>query len=88
MEGNYVNSLAFSPDGQVLATGGLGGSIVLWDVKTWQPLGEALHEHEGRITSLVFDPQGTVLASGYYEGYIVLWMLPHAHRLGIWSANR
>jgi WD40 repeat protein len=30
--GGNVNSAAFGPDGQTLASGGLGGKILLWDV--------------------------------------------------------
>lgn len=30
-----IQSLAFSPDGTILASGGYGGTIVLWDVKSF-----------------------------------------------------
>ena len=36
---NWVLCVAWSPDGQVLATGGMDGALWLWDPKTGNPLG-------------------------------------------------
>ena len=30
-----IQSLAFSPDGTILASGGYGGTILLWDMKPY-----------------------------------------------------
>ena len=32
-------TVAFSPDSKVLASGGLDGSVMLWDVATGKPIG-------------------------------------------------
>jgi eukaryotic-like serine/threonine-protein kinase len=57
-----VRTLAFSPDGKVLASGGLEGNIFLWDTKTWQPRGP-LKGHPGDITCFSFTADSTRLAS-------------------------
>ena len=36
---NWVLCVAWSPDGQILATGGMDGALWLWDPKRGNPLG-------------------------------------------------
>jgi WD40 repeat protein len=62
-----ISSLAFSPDGRILAAGGPSG-ILLWDAISW----ERLHTLDAHANSLVFSPDGRMLASGGYEN-LILW---------------
>ena len=68
-----VNCLAFSPGGEILATGHYDGIIRFWDVES----GELIREIStiGVIETLSFSPQGGVLASGssYQDFGIRLW---------------
>ncbi|MCI0684621.1 MAG: protein kinase [Gemmataceae bacterium] len=57
-----VRSLACSPDGQVLASGGLDRHIFLWDTKTWQTRGP-LEGHAHHVAELAFSPDSRRLAS-------------------------
>ena len=54
--------MAFSPDGQTLATT-FGKTITLWDADTGKPKG-ALQGHELPVACLFFSPDGKTLASG------------------------
>ena len=67
----YVRSVAFSPDGQRLATGGTG-STKIWDSATGKEL-LALKGHAGFVRSVAFSPDGQRLASGNEDGSIHLW---------------
>lgn len=65
-------SLAFSPDGKILASGQFGGTIRLWDVNSQQPL-PSPSAIGSSISSLAFSPEGKLLAYGSIDGKISLW---------------
>ena len=68
-----VRALAYSPDGQILASGGDDHTIRLWNVASGQEIGPPLTGHTGSMTSLAFSPDGTLLASGSADQTIRLW---------------
>ena len=57
-----VFSVAFSPDGSMLASEGMDGTISLWDVTSRQPLGDPLGKplrgHTDRVSNIAFSPDG------------------------------
>jgi hypothetical protein len=67
-----VNSIAFSPDGGVLASAGLDNTIRLWDVATGFQL-RLLVGHTEPIWSVAFAPDGRTLASGSSDRSVRLW---------------
>ena len=73
-----ARSLAFSPDGKLLAIGGDGpeqesSSLMIWDVVSQKPLGQPLVGHKNGVYKLAFSHDGTTLASGSYDGTAILW---------------
>src|SRR5262245_36433403 len=69
----HVHSIAFSPDGKTLASGGWDGKIILWDTATRQRFGTPLSDdHLGDVMGVFFSPDGKTLASATSLG-IVLW---------------
>ena len=71
---DFVNSVAFSPDGKTLASGGSDGTIKLWDVSTGL-IKHTFTGHTERVTSVAFSPNGTTLASGSADDTIRFWKL-------------
>jgi eukaryotic-like serine/threonine-protein kinase len=72
-----IAALAISPDGRVLATAGYTETTIrLWEIPSFQRLGDDLSGHKGLITALRFSPDGQLLASAAADQTIQLWDLP------------
>ena len=68
-----VTSVAFSPEGQTLATAaGWDNAVYLWEVATGVRL-HTLKGHLGEVTSVAFSPDGRTLASGNTMDGFRLW---------------
>jgi len=71
LEGPVV-SLAFSPDGKLLASGNGGRAIHLWDVKSGIRVG-SLKGHKSAVSTLAFSPSERFIVSGSKNGLIYFW---------------
>lgn len=71
-EGQSIRSLAFSPQGDLLAVGTESGQIWLWPVGTTYQT-DILADHQAPVRALAFSPDGSQLASGDDSGRLCLW---------------
>jgi len=60
---NPVSSLAFSPDGSILAVGQTGGQITFYTTKSGDPLSDPILGLSAEIKELRFSPDGKYLAA-------------------------
>jgi WD40 repeat protein len=62
----------FSPDGQMVLTGGEDGTARRWDAATGAPRGEPLR-HDGPVLTVAFSPDGRTIATGSSDRTARLW---------------
>ncbi|KAF3029168.1 hypothetical protein E8E12_000367 [Didymella heteroderae] len=67
-----VNSVAFSADGDRLASASQNKTVRVWDAKTGQPL-YALKGHTELVSSVAFSADGDRLASASYDNTVRVW---------------
>jgi WD40 repeat protein len=72
-QSDYVLDLAFSPDGEHLATGNSGGSVRIWELATATSL--TLHGHDGHVVKVTYARDGSELASAGDDATVRVWAI-------------
>ena len=65
-------SMAFSPRGDIIATGSVERVVKLWDIKSGDCLA-TLEGHEYPVLALAFSPDGDKLVSGSGDTTLMIW---------------
>src|SRR5437667_379037 len=83
---DVVYSVAWAPDGSMLASGARDYTIRLWDFETGKEK-YILEGHTGNIDSVFFSPNSTFLASQSEDGTVRIWHLNTGKCVAIIQTN-
>ncbi len=79
LPGEGSSAAAFSNDGRLLAAGGLGSSIHVWEIAKGRQIA-LLHGHRDRVTALAFTPDDSGIVSGGADRTVRFWSLAARHQ--------
>jgi WD40 repeat protein len=78
---SWILCVALSPDGSLLAAGGVGErQVTLWNVASHKLVGRL--PHPNFVGSAAFDPAGRTLATSAEDGKVRLWDLDSQRQIG------
>jgi len=86
-----VTSIAFSADGEMIATGGMDGKVRVWrrvgkeNWKNWEFLTELQGPDE--VMWIRWHPKGNVLLAGSNDSTIWLWQLPSGNTMQVFAGH-
>lgn len=70
--GNWIESIAVSPDNKVALFGTGEGSIIVWDLEKWEKI-ERFQAHTNTVKALCFSHDGKWFVSGGWDGIVRIW---------------
>ncbi len=68
-----VHDISYSPNGKLLAMGGIAGDIVISDAEIKQAEGIIKNAHDKQVSCVRFSPNGKMIATSSYDKSVKLW---------------
>ena len=81
-----INTVAISPNSDLLATGSDDKNVYLWDIKT-ETLVATFIGHSQAVKSVIFSPDGTILASCSDDRTIKLWNIKECQKISTFQGH-
>ncbi len=81
-----VNSVAFSPDGTQIVSGGRNKTVIVWDTASGDEV-RSLVGHNDLVSSVAFSPDGTRIVSGSWDKTLRIWDAASGDEIQTLSGN-
>jgi|694.fasta_scaffold04450_3 WD40 repeat protein len=85
---SWVHALGFSPDGNVLFSGGCDGKLVWWGIAEAEvkPI-RTIEAHQGWLRTLAVSPDGKLVATGGNDRLVKVWNAETGELVKQWSSH-
>jgi hypothetical protein len=83
---DWVTAVAFSPNGEWLATADRNGGVVVWDADNGLEI-HTLAGHKSAVTALSWRPDSKVLASVSEDGSAKIWEMNDGKQVKTWNPH-
>lgn len=83
---DWITALAFSPNGEMLATADRNGGVTVWDADNGQEL-FTTPGHKGAVTAVSWRTDSKLLASSSEDGTVKLWETTEGKQAKTWNAH-
>jgi hypothetical protein len=83
---DWVTAVAFSPNGEWLATADRNGGVVIWDADNGLEI-HTLAGHKSAVTALSWRPDSKVLASVSEDGAARIWEMNEGKQVKTWNPH-
>ena len=80
LDGQQVDTVKVSPNGQYLAAGGANGIVYVWRMNGYELIGK-FRGHRHRISSIAWSPDSYRLASVSYDSTCMLWSVQSGQKI-------
>ncbi len=85
-QGDFVRSVAFSPNGQEVVTGGRNATARIWDVRTGK-LDAELKGHTQDVVAIAFSADGESVATASADGTARTWSVPDGASQAVFAGH-
>eukprot|EP00128_Syssomonas_multiformis_P018394 Colp12_sorted_trinity150504_noHs@2560 len=80
-----VSAISFNHDGKYLATGGMDGTVLVWEVATGKKV--CTLEGPDEVTWTSWHPRGNVVVAGAQDGSVWMWTVPTGSVMNVFAAH-
>jgi WD40 repeat protein/serine/threonine protein kinase len=83
----WINAMALSPNGQILATASTDSTVILWDLLRRKLLDRLVPPSGGNVNSASFSPDGRWLVTGHGDATVRRWEISGRQQTALYRGH-